>query len=88
MSVFRDLSNANGSRVTFKLYPQDLPKEATLEIRPVERKLQPDQILFVKGSVRMEIEVPSGGSFVWQGNSRDPMGNDILDPDVFEFMTI
>lgn len=53
VSVFRDLSNTDETRVTFKLYPQDIPKEATPEIRPVVRKLRPNKILFVKGSVRM-----------------------------------
>lgn len=88
VSVFRDLSNTDETRVTFKLYPQDIPKEATPEIRHVVRKLRPNEILFVKGSVRMKIEIPSGGSFVWQGHSGDPIGFDMLGPEVFEFMTI
>lgn len=52
------------------------------------RKLRPNEILFVKGSVRMGIEVPTGGSFVWLGNSVDPMGFDMLGLEVFEFMAI
>lgn len=58
------------------------------ETCPVVRKLRPNEILFVKGSVRMEIEVPVGGSFVWQGNSGEPMGLDMLGPEVFEFMAV
>ncbi|KXG46488.1 uncharacterized protein PGRI_053440 [Penicillium griseofulvum] len=86
VSAFRDLSNVDETRVTFMLYPQDLPKDAMLEARPVMRKLQPNEILFVKGPVRMRIEVPAKGSFVWQGNSGKPMGLDMFGPEVFEFM--
>ncbi|KAJ5330560.1 hypothetical protein N7476_000343 [Penicillium atrosanguineum] len=88
VSAFRDLSQANETRVIFKLYPPDLPKEAIHETRSVARKLRPNEILFVKGSVMMEIEIPSKGGFVWQGNSGDPMGFDMIGPKVFEFMTI
>lgn len=70
------------------LYPQDLTKEETRENQPVKRKLRPNEILFVKGSVRMEIEVPAGGSFVWQGSTGAPMGPDMYGPEVFEFMTV
>lgn len=70
------------------LYPPDLPKETTSEIRPFVRKLRRNEILFVKGSVRIELEVPSRGSFVWQGNSGEPMGRDMLGSDVFEFMAL
>lgn len=92
VSVFRDLSNNADTRVSFKLYPssQDLSREelAALGIQPVVRKLLPNDILFVKGSVRMEIEIPAGGSFVWQGNRGEPMGLDMLGPEVFPFMKI
>ncbi|KAJ6174495.1 hypothetical protein N7485_005232 [Penicillium canescens] len=88
VSVFRDLSENDETRVTFKLYPPDLSREATRETRPVVRKLRPNEILFVKGSVRMGIEAPTGGSFVWLGNSGDPMASDMLGPEVFEFMAI
>ncbi|KAJ6136801.1 hypothetical protein N7497_012354 [Penicillium chrysogenum] len=88
VSVFRDLSNIDETRVTFMLYPQDLTKQETRENQPVKRKLRPNEILFVKGSVRMEIEVPAGGSFAWQGNSGAPMGPDMYGPEVFEFMTV
>lgn len=70
------------------LYPLNLPKEATQETRPIMRKLRPNEILFIKGSVRMEIDVPAGGSFVWQGNSGEPMGLDMFGPEVFEFMVV
>lgn len=73
--------------MTFKLYPPDLPKEAIRETRPVARKLQLNEILFVKGSVRMGIEVPAGGSFVWEGHSGEPMGRDMFGGEVFKFMT-
>lgn len=88
VSAFRDLSQTDETRVTFKLYPPGLPKEAIHETRPVARKLRPTEILFVKGTVRMEIEIPSKGGFVWQGNSDVPMGVDMLGPEVFEFMKI
>jgi hypothetical protein len=92
VSAFRDLSQTDETRVTFKLYPPGLPKEAIHETRPVARpvarKLRPNEILFVKGSVMMEIEIPSKGGFVWQGNSGEPMGLDMLSQDVFEFMKI
>ncbi|OQE10128.1 hypothetical protein PENFLA_c001G10950 [Penicillium flavigenum] len=88
VSVFRDLSDTDETRVTFMLYPPDLPKEEIRETRPFIRKLLRNEILFVKGSVRMELEVPAGGSFVWQGNSGEPMGPDMLGPEVFEFMAL
>ncbi|CAG8084146.1 unnamed protein product [Penicillium nalgiovense] len=88
VSVFRDLSNIDEIRVTFMLYSQDLTKEETRESQPVKRKLRPNEILFVKGSVRMEIEVPARGSFVWQGNTGALMGPDMYGPEVFEFMTV
>ncbi|KAJ6159377.1 hypothetical protein N7497_003914 [Penicillium chrysogenum] len=81
VSIFRDLSDTDEIRLTFKLYPQGA-------IQPFVRKLRRNEILFVKGSVRMEIEVPSGGSFVWQGNSGEPMGRDIHRLEVFEFMAL
>ncbi|KAJ5556040.1 hypothetical protein N7513_003682 [Penicillium frequentans] len=88
VSAFRDLARADEARVAFKLYPPGLPREATLETRPVVRKLQPHEILFVNGPIRMEIEIPAGGSFVWEGNSEDIMGYDMLGPEVFEFMKV
>ncbi|KAJ6142230.1 hypothetical protein N7497_011329 [Penicillium chrysogenum] len=88
VSVFRDLSNIGETRATFRLYPRDIPKGETRETRPVVRKLRRNEILFVKGSVRMEIEVPAEGSFVWQGNSGEPMGRDMLGIEVFEFMAL
>ncbi|KAJ5752749.1 hypothetical protein N7520_009666 [Penicillium odoratum] len=88
VSAFRDLARGDEAKVVFKLYPLDLPREATLVTRPVVRKLQPHEILFVKGTIRMEIEMPAGGCFVWQGNSGDPMGYDMLGSEVFEFMMV
>ncbi|KAJ5517487.1 hypothetical protein N7527_009047 [Penicillium freii] len=88
VSIFRDLSDTDEIRLTFKIYPQGVPEEAIWAIQPFVRKLRRNEILFVKGSVRMEIEVPSGGSFVWQGNSGKPMGRDIHRLDVFEFMAL
>ncbi|KXG51318.1 uncharacterized protein PGRI_093300 [Penicillium griseofulvum] len=88
VSIFRDLSDTDETRVTFMLYPPDLPKEEIRETRPVMRKLQRNEILFVNGLVRMELEVPAEGSFVWQGNSGEPMGRDMLGPEVFEFMAL
>ncbi|KAJ6126421.1 hypothetical protein N7523_002033 [Penicillium sp. IBT 18751x] len=88
VSAFRDLSQNEETKVIFKLYPPNLPKDEIHETQPGARKLQPNQILFVKGSVRMEIEIPSEGGFVWQGNSDGPMGVDMLGSEVFEFMMI
>ncbi|KAJ5265395.1 hypothetical protein N7524_006413 [Penicillium chrysogenum] len=56
VSIFRDLSNIDEIR--------DLTKEETRESQLVKRKLRPNEILFVKGSVRIEIEVPTRGSFI------------------------
>ncbi|KAJ5655111.1 hypothetical protein N7490_002114 [Penicillium lividum] len=88
VSAFRDLSRTDENKVVFKLYPLDLPRETTLVTQPVVRKLQPHEILFVKGTIRMEIEMPAGGYFVWQGNSGHPMGYDMLGSEVFEFMMV
>ncbi|KAJ5473993.1 hypothetical protein N7475_003559 [Penicillium sp. IBT 31633x] len=88
VSAFRDLSNIGETRATFRLYPQDIPKSEMQETQPVMRKLRRNEILYVKGSVRMEIEVPAEGSFVWQGNSGEPMGRDMLGLEVFEFMAL
>ncbi|CAG8057774.1 unnamed protein product [Penicillium nalgiovense] len=88
VSAFRDLSNIDETRATFRLYPRDIPKGEMRETRPVVRKLRRNEILFVKGSVRMEIKVPAEGSFVWQGNSGEPMGRDMLGLEVFEFMAL
>ncbi|KAJ5778810.1 hypothetical protein N7457_006530, partial [Penicillium paradoxum] len=35
VSIFRDLSNINETRVIFKLYPLDLLKEVIRETRPI-----------------------------------------------------
>ena len=88
MSVFRDLSETEEGRTTFMLYPLDLPKEVTHETRPIKRKLRRNEILVVKGSVRMKIDVPAEGAFVWQGNSGEPMGLDMLGSEVFGFMAV
>ena len=32
--------------------------------------------------------MPAGGVFVWQGNSGEPMGLNMLGPEVFAFMKI
>jgi len=88
VSAFRDLSRGEEAKVLFKLYPLGLSREAIQEARPVERRLRAHEILFVKGSVRMEIEIPAGGSVIWQGNSGDPMGLDMLGEEVFEFMKV
>ncbi|KOS37044.1 hypothetical protein ACN38_g12187 [Penicillium nordicum] len=88
VSVFRDLSDTDETRVTFMLYPPDLPKEEIRQTRPFVRKLRRNEILFVKGSVRMELNVPTEGSFVWQGHNSEPMGRDMLGSEVFKFMTL
>ena len=88
VSIFRDMADTDKTRVTFSFYPQYRPPEETSTTPPFVRALQSNEILFVKGSVRIRIEVPPGGSFVWQGNSGEPMGNDIKSPGIFPFMKI
>lgn len=86
--AFRDLSRTDETRVVFKLYPLGLPREKTRETGPIMRELQPHEILFVKGAIQMKLEIPTGGYFVWQGNSGDPLGYNMLGPEVFEFMMV
>lgn len=88
VSAFRDLAIEKGTRITFRLYPHNIPIEMVNETRPVIRKLQQNEVLFVKGSVMIEIELPARGCFVWQGNSYRPMGFDMVQSGVFEFMKI
>ena len=88
MSIFRDVSSVDETRVSFKLYPIDLPEEGLSDTRPVVRRLKTNEVLFAKGSVWMEIDIPPRGCFVWEGNSADPMGDDIRGSRVFEFMKI
>ncbi|KAJ5642844.1 hypothetical protein N7490_006844 [Penicillium lividum] len=88
VSAFRDLTWTDEAKIVFELYPLDLLREATLETRPVMRKLQPHEILFMKGTIRMQIEMPAGGCFIWQGNSGGLMGYDMLGLEVFEFIVV
>lgn len=88
VSIFRDMADTDETRVTFILYAQYISPEEASTTPPIVRTLWPGEILFVKGSVTIRIKVPSGGSFVWQGNSGEPMGNDIKSPGIFPFMKI
>jgi hypothetical protein len=50
--------------------------------------LGPEEILFVKGNAWMDIVVPDGGSFVWEGYSGYAVGFYILSSAVFPFVDI
>lgn len=84
VSIFRDLSNASGGSVSFTLYIEGHEGTETA----VVRKLNPTEILFVKGSISMDVDMPSGSSFVWKGHSANSMGLNMLSPRVFPFMSI
>lgn len=83
VSVFRDLSKDSESCVSFTLYIEGCSGTETA----VVRKLKPAEILFVKGGVSMDVAIPSGGSFVFQGHSGNSMGLDMLSPKAFPFMS-
>jgi hypothetical protein len=50
--------------------------------------LGPEEILLVKGDAWMDIIVPDGGSFVWEGHSGYAVGFHILSSAVFPFIDI
>ena len=92
VSIFRSLSNTVEEKVLFKIYrsSQGLTREEleNLGNTPDCVSLEQNEILFVKGDVWMDIVVPSRGSFVWQGNSGNAMGFDMLSPALFPFVDI
>lgn len=92
VSIFRSLSNTVEEKVLFKIYrsSQGLTREELeiLGITPDCVGLGRNEILFVKGDVWMDIVVPEEGSFIWQGNSGNAMGFDMLSPALFPFVDI
>lgn len=86
VSVFRTLSgNLEHSVTTLKLYPLSHHVSSTefAQERGTPRtfKLRSNEVLFVQGAIKIEMSLPAGGSFVWQGFSEVPWG---LDPAAFE----
>lgn len=76
-----------------RLYPgsHNLSREEFLAQaqRPYyECRLQSDKVLFVQGSLWMDIVLPPGISLVWQGFSERIVGVDILSPDAVPFMKL
>jgi hypothetical protein len=92
VSIFRSLSNTVGERVLFKIYrsSQGLARSELekWDYTPDRVSLKPEEILFVKGDAWMDIVVPDGGSFVWEGYSTDAMGLNVLSPEIFPFVNI
>ncbi|CAP87183.1 hypothetical protein BAC82546-Penicillium chrysogenum [Penicillium rubens Wisconsin 54-1255] len=89
VSVFRTLS---GDRVTLKLYPISHHLSSTEFAQgkgtPRSFNLTSNEVLFVRGALKMEISLPAGGFLVWQGFSEDPWGIDPSAPEAFAFMRI
>lgn len=48
--------------------------------------LHEDELLFVLGSVTLEIENPNDTAIIWVGYSSNPVGMDILNTDVLDFV--
>lgn len=93
VSVFRPFwSISRPGTVTIRLYPasHNLSKNEfqMADIPPVICNLRPDQILFVRGSLWMEVSLPRDSYLVWQGYSRRPIGPDFFSPDAPLFMKI
>jgi hypothetical protein len=49
--------------------------------------MESNQVLFVKGSLWIEVTVPPGVSLVWQGFSKSPLGANKFSLDALPFMT-
>ena len=90
VSIFRDISqsSAKENRVSFTIYLAPEFRSTDRIETLVTRKLQPDEVLFVKGPCIMDISVPSSGLLIWQGHKGSTMGTDMLLPQVFPFMKI
>ncbi|KAJ6093821.1 hypothetical protein N7499_003152 [Penicillium canescens] len=94
LSVFRALSDTIEDRVTtLKLYPisHHLTSTEFAQERRTPRSfdLRSNEVLFVRGAVKMVISLPAGGSFVWQGFSEHPWGLDTSSArEAFAFMKI
>jgi hypothetical protein len=89
VSVFRTLS---GDSVTLKLYPISHHLSSTEFAQgkgtPRSFNLTSNEVLFVRGALKMEISLPAGGFLAWQGFSEDPWGIDPSAPEAFAFMRI
>ncbi|CAG8244812.1 unnamed protein product [Penicillium salamii] len=93
VSVFRVLSGNLEDRVaTLKLYPisHHLSSAEFAQERGTSRtfNLRSNEVLFVRGALKMEISLPAGGFLAWQGFSEDPWGMDPSAPEAFAFMKI
>ncbi|KAI1829216.1 hypothetical protein DTO027I6_9884 [Penicillium roqueforti] len=93
VSVFRTLSGSLEDGVTtLKLYPISHHLSSTEFARekgtPRSFNLRSNEVLFVRGALKMEISLPAGGYFVWQGFSEDPWGVDPSASEAFSFMRI
>jgi hypothetical protein len=93
VSVFRTLSGDLEDRVTtLKLYPisHHLSSAEFAQERGTPRtfNLRSNEVLFVRGALKMEISLPAGGFLAWQGFSEDPWGMDPSAPEAFAFMKI
>ncbi|CAG7936818.1 unnamed protein product [Penicillium nalgiovense] len=93
VSVFRTLSGSLEDRVTIlKLYPVS-HHLASIEFAqevdvPISFYLRSNEVLFVRGALKMEISLPAGGFLVWQGFSKEPWGMDPSAREAFAFMRI
>ncbi|KAJ5277567.1 hypothetical protein N7534_003635 [Penicillium rubens] len=93
VSVFRTLSGNLEDRVTIlKLYPVSHHLSSTEFAQergtPISFYLRSNEVLFVRGALKMEISLPAGGFIVWQGFSKEPWGMDPSAREAFAFMRI
>ncbi|CAG8122638.1 unnamed protein product [Penicillium nalgiovense] len=93
VSVFRTLSGSLEDRVTIlKLYPVShhlASIEFAQEVEmPISFYLRSNEVLFVRGALKMEISLPAGGFLVWQGFSKEPWGMNPSAREAFAFMRI
>ncbi|CAG8148177.1 unnamed protein product [Penicillium nalgiovense] len=93
VSVFRTLSgDLEDSVATLNLYPisRHLSSAEFAQEKGTPRSfnLISNEVLFVRGALKMEISLPAGGSLVWQGFPEDPRGIDPSAPEAFAFMRI
>ncbi|CAG7977542.1 unnamed protein product [Penicillium nalgiovense] len=93
VSVFRTLSGSLEGRVTIlKLYPVSHHLSSTEFAQergtPISFYLRSNEVLFVRGALKMEISLPAGGFIVWQGFSKEPWGMDPSAREAFAFMRI
>jgi hypothetical protein len=94
ISIFRALpSHPNDIVATLlKLYPSSHHISST-EFAGAEHatrsfNLRSNTILFVQGSLKMELSQPAGGYLVWQGFSARPWVSDPASSEAFDFMRI